>query len=60
MGRTAFATAAEDLAHISKNQAQARVKHAKRSLTEILKRNPHLLEKFDIEAKALGYPATCV
>ena len=58
MGRKAFDTAAEELAHLSKNQAQVTVKHAKRSLTEILKRNPHLWEKFDTEARALGYSAS--
>ena len=60
MGRTAFASAAEELAHLSKNQALVGVKHAKRSLTEISKKNPHLWEKFDTEARALGYSATGV
>ena len=58
MGRKAFESAAEELAHMSKSQAQVGVKHAKRSLTIILKKNPHLWEKFDTEAKALGYSAT--
>ena len=54
MGRTAFATAADELAHLSRNQAQVVVKHAKRSLTEILKRNPHLWENPTMKPKPLA------